>query len=118
MTLGDWCISIIPLRGLSEGMTNATRCVPTLIAGQDMEGIPLSVETLRATSPFGYVRDACNVSVWIVSGCVGDVARYVSTGWMWVDVFSWKLLRFLKLRVIFAVNKTRRNYDCDKHERI
>ena len=43
--------------------------------------IPLSVETLRATSPFGYVRDACNVSVWIVSGYVGDVARYVSTGW-------------------------------------
>ena len=42
--------------------------------------IPLSVETLRATSPFGYVRDACNVSVWIVSGYVGDVARYVSTG--------------------------------------
>ena len=79
MALGDWCISIIPLRGLDEGMTNATRCVPTLIAGQDMEGIPLSVETLRATSPFGYVRDACNVSVWIVSGYVGDVARYVST---------------------------------------
>ena len=80
MALGDWCISIIPLRGLSEGMTNATRCVPTLIAGQDMEWsrcfsryIPLSVETLRATSPFGYVRDACNVSVWIVSGYVGDV---------------------------------------------
>ena len=24
---------------------------------------------------------ACNVSVWIVSGYVGDVARYVSTGW-------------------------------------
>ena len=43
--------------------------------------IPLSVETLRATSPFGYVRDASNVSVWIVSGYVGDVARYVSTGW-------------------------------------
>ena len=43
--------------------------------------IPLSVETLRATSPFGYVRDACNVSFRIVSGCVGDVARYVSTGW-------------------------------------
>ena len=43
--------------------------------------IPLSVETLRATSPFGYVRDACNVSVWIVSGYVGDEARYVSTGW-------------------------------------
>ena len=37
---------------------------------------PLSVETLRATSPFGYVRDACNVSVWIVSGCVGDVGRW------------------------------------------
>ena len=81
MALGDWCISIIPLRGLGEGMTNATRCVPTLIAGQDMERIPLSVETLRATSSFGYVRDACNVSVWIVSGYVGDVARYVSTGW-------------------------------------
>ena len=40
--------------------------------------IPLSVETLRAMSQFGYVRDACNVSVWIVSGYVGDVARYVS----------------------------------------
>ena len=53
MALGDWCISIIPLRGLGEGMTNATRCVPTLMAGQDMERIPLSVETLRATSPFG-----------------------------------------------------------------
>ena len=32
------------------------------------------------------VRDACNVFVWIVSGYVGDVARYVSTGWVW-DVF-------------------------------
>ena len=32
--------------------------------------IPLSVETLRATSPFGYVRDACNVSVWVCSRCV------------------------------------------------
>ena len=53
MALGDWCISIIPLRGLGEGMTNATRCVPTLIAGQGMEGIPLSVETLRATSQLG-----------------------------------------------------------------
>ena len=40
-----------------------------------------AVETLRATSQFGYVRDACNVSVWIVCGYVGDVARYVSTGW-------------------------------------
>ena len=99
MALGDWCISIIPLRGLGEGMTNATRCVPTLIAGQGMEGIPLSVETLHATSPFGYVRDACNVFVWIVSGYVGDVARYVSTGWVW-DVFSLKLLRLWKLWVV------------------
>ena len=79
MALGDWCISIIPGWGLDEGMTNATRCVPTLMAGQDMERIPLSVETLRATSSFGYVQDACNVFVWIVSGYVGDVARYVST---------------------------------------
>ena len=53
MALGDWCISIIPLQGLGEGMTNATRCVPTLIAGQDRVGIPLSVETLRATSLLG-----------------------------------------------------------------
>ena len=73
----------------SHTISHATRCVPTLIAGSCWVGhggahaffryIPLSVETLRATSSFGYVRDACNVSVWIVSGYVGDVARYVST---------------------------------------
>ena len=51
----------------SHTVSNATRCVPTLIAGQGMEGIPLRRDV------------ACNVSVWIVSGYVGDVARYVST---------------------------------------
>ena len=77
--------------------------------------IPLSVETLRATSQFGYVRDACTVSVWIACGDVGDVARYVSTGWMWVDVFSWKLLRFLKLRVIFALKTAKIGCTSAKH---
>ena len=109
MALGDWCISIIPLRGLSEGMTNATRCVPTLIAGQGSEWSRcFGISLVR--------RDvACNVSVWIVSGCVGDVARYVSTGWMWVDVFSWKLLRFLKLRVIFALKTAKIGCTSAKH---
>ena len=64
----------------SHTISHATRCVPTLIAGSCWVGhggahaffryIPLSVETLRATSPFGYVRDACNVSVWVCSRCV------------------------------------------------
>ena len=102
LTVGYMRLCPCGLDPQSHTISHATRCVPTLIAGSCWVGhggahaffryIPLSVETLRATSQFGYVRDACNVSfgyvrdacnvsVWIVSGYVGDVARYVSTGW-------------------------------------
>ena len=43
------------------------------------------------------------------------VARYVTTGWMWDDVFSWKLLRFLKLRVIFALKTAKIGCTSAKH---
>ena len=60
---------------------------------------------------------ACNVSVWIVSGCVGDVARYVSTGWVW-DVFFIETIAIVEIvgcplrRKL--TDKIGGNNDCDK----
>ena len=121
LTVGYMRLCPCGLDPQSHTISHATRCVPTLIAGSCWVGhggahaffryIPLSVETLRATSPFGYVRDARNVSIWVCSRCVQRLrlnrqrvcwrrsTLRLYAGWVW-DVFSLKLLRLWKLWVV------------------
>ena len=74
LTMGYMRLCPCGLDPQSHTISHATRCVPTLIAGSCWVGhggahaffryIPLSVETLRATSPFGSSAGMLETTGW------------------------------------------------------